>query len=93
MAPTIDERATGFFFTNYIVDMDKRPGNSAGYEIDDKLSNCMKAVGLAALASAVHAPQLLQEVSPIRAAFSDSRMIVGRELAFISHSLHLNVEF
>ena len=62
MAPTIDERATSFFFTNYIVDMDKRPGSSGGYEIDDNLLDCMKAVGLAALASAAHAPKLIQEV-------------------------------
>lgn len=62
MAPTVDERATGFFFTNYIVDLDRRPGNSAGYGIDDNLLNCMKAVGLAALASAAHAPELIQEV-------------------------------
>lgn len=63
MAPTVDERATGFFFTNYIVDLDRRPGNSAGYGIDDNLLNCMKAVGLAALASAAHAPELIQEAN------------------------------
>ena len=62
MAPTIDEIATGFFFTNYILDVDRCPGNSAGYEIDDTLSNCMKAVGLITLANAVHAPELIQEV-------------------------------
>ena len=62
MAPTIDEKATGFFVTNYIINMDRRPGNSAGYRMDDNLSNCMKAVGLAALASAAHAPELVQEV-------------------------------
>ncbi len=62
IAPTIDEKATSFFFTNYVVDMDKRPGNFAGYEIDDNLSDCMKAVGLAALAYAAHAPALIQEV-------------------------------
>ncbi|KAF6221981.1 hypothetical protein HO133_001949 [Letharia lupina] len=61
MAPTIDEKATGFFVTNYIINMDRRPGNSAGYRMDDNLSNCMKAVGLAALASAAHAPELVQE--------------------------------
>ncbi|CAD6574885.1 MAG: hypothetical protein ASARMPRED_006961 [Alectoria sarmentosa] len=63
MAPTIDERATGFFCTNYIVDMDTSPGTSAGYGIDDNLSNCMKAVGLAALASAAHAPELIQQAN------------------------------
>lgn len=62
MAPTIDERATGFFCTNYIVDMEKSPANSTSYRIDDNLSDCMKAVGLAALASAAHAPELIQQV-------------------------------
>lgn len=61
MAPTIDEIATGFFFTNYILDVDRRPGNFAGYEINDNLSSCMKAVGLATLASTVNAPELIQE--------------------------------
>lgn len=72
MAPTIDERATGFFCTHYIVDMDMSPGTSAGYGIDDNLSNCMKAVGLAALASASHAPELKQEVSSFPVIPSDS---------------------
>lgn len=72
MAPTIDEVATGFFFTNYILDVDRCPDNSAGYEIDDNLSNCMKAVGLATLASAAHAPELIQEVRLFRLAPSDS---------------------
>ena len=61
ISPTIDERATGFFFTNYIIDMGNCPGNSVGYGIDDNLANCMKAVGLAALASAAHAPELIKE--------------------------------
>ncbi len=61
LAPTIDERATSFFFTNYIIGGDNCPGNSAGYTIDDNLENCMKAVGLAALASAAHAPELMKE--------------------------------
>ena len=61
LAPTIDERATGFFFTNYIVDEDGRPGSSVSYAIDDNLAGCMKAVGLAALASAAHAPELIKE--------------------------------
>ena len=72
MAPTIDERATGFFCTNYIVDMDTSPGTSAGYGIDENLSNCMKAVGLAALASAAHAPELMQQVRSFPAIPSDS---------------------
>ena len=61
MAPTIDERATGFFVSNYVFETDRHPGNSAGYGIDDNLANCMKAVGLASLASAAHAPELIKE--------------------------------
>lgn len=75
MAPTIDEIATGFFFTNYILDVDRRPGNSAGYEINDNLSSCMKAVGLATLASTANAPELIQEVRLFGAAPSDSGLL------------------
>ena len=61
LAPTIDELATGFFSANYILGIDRCSGNSAGYRIDDNLADCMKAVGLAALASAAHAPELVKE--------------------------------
>ena len=71
MAPTIDERATGFFFTNYIVDANSRSGNSAGYRIDDNLLICMKAVGLAGLSSATCAPGLVQEVRGFKLAVLD----------------------
>lgn len=74
MAPTIDERAIGFFFTNYVIDIDVRPSNSAGYGIDENLSNSMKAVALAALASAAHAPELKREVRSFGVALSDSRL-------------------
>ena len=60
MAPTIDERAVGFFFINFIIDTDSRSGDSAGYRLDDNLLICVKAVGLAALSSAAHAPGLVQ---------------------------------
>ena len=66
MAPSIDERGTGFFFTNYIVDT----GSPLG--IDDNLLICMKAVGLAGLSSAAHAPQLEQEVRGFEVTFPDS---------------------
>ena len=66
MAPSIDERATGFFFTNYIVDT----GSPLG--VDDNLLICMKAVGLAGLSSAAHAPQLEQEVREFEVTFPDS---------------------
>ena len=62
MVPSIDERATGFFFTNYIVDMGGRLGYSAGYKVDDNLLLCMKAVGLAGLSRTAHAPELEREV-------------------------------
>lgn len=73
MAPSIDERATGFFFTNYIVDMGSRPGYSAGYKVDDSLLSCMKAVGLAGLSSASHAPELEREVRDYKVTFPDSK--------------------
>lgn len=72
MAPTIDERATGFFFTNYIIEANSHSGNSAGYRIDENLLICMKAVGLAGLSSAAHAPGLVQEVRGFEVAFLDS---------------------
>lgn len=36
-APTIDEKATSFFFANHIINLDRRSGNSAGYAIGDNL--------------------------------------------------------
>ena len=62
ISSTIDERAMGFFSTHYIVDAASRPGNFAGYAIDDSLSSCMKAVGLAAMASTTHSRELIREV-------------------------------
>ena len=59
---TIDERAMAFFSTHYIVDAESRPGNFAGYAIDDNLSSCMKAVALAAMASTTHSRELIREV-------------------------------
>ena len=51
-----------FFSTHYIIDAESRPGNFAGYAIDDNLSSCMKAVGLAAMASTTHSRELITEV-------------------------------
>ena len=59
---TIDERAMAFFSTHYIVGAESRPGNCAGYAMDDNLSSCMKAVGLAAMASTTHHGELIREV-------------------------------
>ena len=62
ISSTIDERAMAFFSTHYIVDAESRPSNFAGYAIDDNLSSCMKAVGLAAMASTTHSRELIKEV-------------------------------
>ena len=62
ISSTIDERAMAFFSTHYIVDAQSRPNNFAGYTIDDNLSSCMKAVGLAAMASTTHSRGLTREV-------------------------------
>ena len=66
LSSTIDERAMAFFSTHYIIDAESRPGNSAGYAIDDNLSSCMRAVGLAAMASTTHSRELIREVRYLR---------------------------
>ena len=51
-----------FFSTHYIVGAESCPGNFPGYAMDDNLSSCMKAVGLAAMASTTHHGELIREV-------------------------------
>jgi len=69
MAPTIEERATGFFFSNFVISVD---GPSRGYldhlenvyntdDMDDNLLASMKAVGLAGYSHVAHAPQLIKD--------------------------------
>ncbi|KAL2068906.1 hypothetical protein VTL71DRAFT_15244 [Oculimacula yallundae] len=68
LAPTIEERATGFFLANFVLGMS---GPSKGYldyltqvtrnqVVEDGLLSSMKAVGLAGYAHSVHAPSLLK---------------------------------
>ncbi|PVH88699.1 hypothetical protein DL98DRAFT_402566 [Cadophora sp. DSE1049] len=68
LAPTIEERATGFFVANFVLGMS---GPSKGYldyltevtrtqVLDDGLLSSMRAVGLAGYAHSVHAPSLLK---------------------------------
>lgn len=67
LAPTIEELATSFFITNYII---ADTGPNRGYldhveimakvgELDESLLSSMKAVGLAGYAHTMHTPQLL----------------------------------
>lgn len=68
LAPTIEDLATGFFISNYVIDNSRpnrghldpisnmvRIGN-----LDEGLLAAMKAVGLAGFAHAAHAPHLLK---------------------------------
>jgi hypothetical protein len=68
LAPTIEDRGTGFFVANYVLGMD---GPSKGHldylvdmargqTLDDGLLSSMKAVGLAGYAHAMHAPSLMK---------------------------------
>lgn len=82
IASTIDERAMGFFSTHYIVDTAYGPGNFAGYAIDDNLSSCMKAVGLAAMASTTHCRELIREVRYLGERSSDGKFQGGSQEMF-----------
>jgi Fungal specific transcription factor domain len=68
LAPTLEDRATGFFVFHYVIGPD---GPSKGYlsnmvdlareqTLEDSLMTAMKAVGLAAYAHTARAPSLLQ---------------------------------
>jgi len=68
LAPTVDDLATGFFISNYVID-NTHPAR--GYldpietmprfgHFDEGLLSCMKAVGLAGFAHASHAPHLMK---------------------------------
>jgi hypothetical protein len=69
IAPTIEERATGFFFSNFVIGVQ---GPTRGHldhlenvyntdDMDDNLLASMKSVGLAGYSHAVHAPQLMKD--------------------------------
>jgi len=68
LAPTIEDRATGFFVTNYVIGADGPSRGHLDYFADiarsqalgDGLIECVKAVGLAGYAHSVHAPSLLK---------------------------------
>lgn len=68
LAPTVDERATGFFVANYVYALD---GHTHGYldfltdvfkrdTLDEGLVSSMKAVGLAGFAHSTHSPYLIK---------------------------------
>ncbi|MCJ1397563.1 hypothetical protein MMC11_000757 [Xylographa trunciseda] len=57
LAPTIDERATGYFFTNYVVGAD----GPWDHIVDDNMATSIKALGLAGFSNAAHAPNLMIE--------------------------------
>jgi hypothetical protein len=68
LAPSLEDRATGFFVANYVLGMS---GPSRGHLdyladvsrtqiLDDGLVSSMKAVGLAGFAHAEHAPSLMK---------------------------------
>ncbi|KUJ15381.1 uncharacterized protein LY89DRAFT_111541 [Mollisia scopiformis] len=68
LAPSLEDRATGFFVANYVLGMS---GPSRGHLdyiadvsrtqiMDDSLVSSMKAVGLAGFAHAEHAPSLMK---------------------------------
>ena len=63
MVPTIDERAEGFFFANYVMGMDSpATGYSVwGPGVDQVVLSSMNAVGLASLANHAHVPDLMRE--------------------------------
>ena len=69
IAPTIEERATGFFFSNFVIGVH---GPTRGHldhlenvyntdDMDDNLLASMKAVGLAGYSHVAHAPQLIKD--------------------------------
>src|ERR1700722_18210429 len=68
IAPTIEERATGFFFTNFVIGV---KGPTRGHldhlenvyntdDMDDNLLASVKSVGLAGYSHVAHAPQLMK---------------------------------
>lgn len=68
LAPTIEDRATGFFVTNYVIGVHGPSRGHLDYFVDiaqnqtlgDGLLDCVKAVGLAGYAHEAHAPSLLK---------------------------------
>jgi len=68
LAPTIEDLATGFFISNYVIGntrphkghLDPIEDMTRVGQLDEGLLSCMKAVGLAGFAHASHAPHLLR---------------------------------
>jgi hypothetical protein len=69
IAPTIEERATSFFFSNFVIGVH---GPTRGHldhlenvyntdDMDDNLLASMKSVGLAGYSHVAHAPQLMRD--------------------------------
>jgi hypothetical protein len=69
IAPTIEERATGFFFSNFVISVRGPTRGHLDYleniyntdDMDDNLLSSMKAVGLAGYSHVAHAPQLIKD--------------------------------
>ncbi|MCJ1390213.1 hypothetical protein MMC18_003071 [Xylographa bjoerkii] len=57
LAPTIGERATGYFYANYVVGADG-PWDDI---LDDNMAASVKALGLAGFSNAAHAPDIMIE--------------------------------
>jgi hypothetical protein len=68
LAPTIEDLATGFFISNYVIEcrasnrghLDPIQDMTRTGQLDEGLLSSMKAVGLAGFAHAAHAPNLLK---------------------------------
>jgi hypothetical protein len=69
IAPTIEERATGFFFSNFVIGvhgptrghLDRLENVYNTEDMDDNLLASMKSVGLAGYSHVAHAPQLMND--------------------------------
>ncbi|MCJ1286047.1 hypothetical protein MMC26_005389 [Xylographa opegraphella] len=57
LAPTIDERAMGYFFSNYVVGTD----GLWDHILDENMTSSIKALGLAGFSHAARAPKLMIE--------------------------------
>src|SRR5271156_3901020 len=67
LSPSMHDRATGFFFSNYVIDAEGPTEghfdglSKAGYDIDEHLLASIKAVGLAGVSGAASAPALMRD--------------------------------
>ena len=57
LTPTLGERATGYFFSNYVVGAD----GPWDHILDDNMTTSIKALGLAGFSHAAHAPKIMVE--------------------------------